>query len=970
MKSLFRMSLLAVLIGVLMTPTVYAQQRATLTGIVTDAETGQTLPGASVLLVGTTQGTATDADGRYTIADIAPGTYTVQASFTGFQTTTTSVTLAAGETRQLDFDLAVAVSELGNITVETASRRAEKLVNAPASISVLSAREIATDVSPSSVAALRNTTGVDMAQTGVDRQEVVLRGFNNAFSGAAYALVDYRQAAAPALAVNLWSIMPNTPIDIDRVEVVRGPGSALYGAGVDAGVVHFITKDPFSEPGTTVSLTGGERSAFGGQLRHAGSVGNVGYKIVGDYLQANEWELDPDDPIDLAQLDDDLIARNYDYQKYKVNGELQYRFSETTRLIANVGTSGLKTPALSGIGTLQADGYGYSYGQLRLQAGAFFAQVYANFNDAGDSFVYGQDRDGDGQPDQVVDKGRLYNAQAQYSLPLLGGRQQFIFGADYEAIIPRTEGTINGRNENDDTITETGVYAQSTTEVTDQLDLTLAIRGDYNNIVEDFQVSPRVAVVFEPVLNHTLRATFNRAFSSPSSNSNFLDIIARSPDAQLPFPIRARGSANGFTFERRAEWEQLFGSDLVASSLNGCFPTPTPACGADVPVGLPIDPIYASLYNQVSAIPVTFNPADGITSLTEILVASNILPAPTSPQEIAQLEGGVTAIVGLLSPDNTTVTGVSQGQLAKLNTTTGMFEPVSDAIDVQPLEQTTSSTFEVGYKGIINSRVFLSVDGYYVRKDNFVGPLLMETPVVLVPGLGDDFQAALQSGIQNNVALAAALGQFGVSPGQLAAVLRGFAADALPSATTPVAVVQPQENNAGPGSVPELMLAYRNFGEVDYYGVDVAAEIMATDEISVFGNLSWVSDDFFDADELNEENENLALALNAAALKVKGGISYAQLGGFSANVAGRYVEGFPVQSGPYVGGRPAPFDDPNPGVESYFLLDLGLGYDFARYAPGLRVDVTVQNILDNMHREFIGAPEIGRMGMARLTYSF
>ncbi|RMH56872.1 MAG: TonB-dependent receptor [Bacteroidetes bacterium] len=959
MKSLLCLSLLAILLGGMMTPAARAQQGATLTGTVTEAETGQTLPGASVLLVGTTQGTATDADGRYRLTGIAPGTYTVQVSFTGFQTALIPITLAAGETRQLDVALEAAVSELGNITVETASRRAEKLVNAPASISVLSAREIASDAATSTVAALRNTTGVDMAQTGIDRREVVLRGFNNAFSGATYALVDYRQAAAPALAVNLWSIMPNAPIDVDRVEIVRGPGSALYGAGVDAGVVHFITKDPFTNPGTTIALTGGERSTFGGQFRHAGSAGNVGYKIVGSYLQAHEWELDPNDPVDAAQLDDDLIARNYDYQKYQVNAELQYRFNPTTRLILNGGTSGLTTPTLSGIGTLQADGYGYSFGQIRLQAGGLFAQVYANFNDAGESFVYGQDRNRDGQPDPVVDKGQLYNAQVQYSLPLLGGRQQFVFGADYEAIIPRTEGTINGRNEDDDTITETGVYAQSSTELTDQLDLTLALRGDYNNIVEDFQISPRVALVFEPVLNHTLRATFNRAFSSPGSNSNFLDIIARSPDAQLPFPIRARGSANGFTFQRRAEWGQVFGSDLVASSLSGCFPTPTPACGAEVPVGLTLDPIYASLYDQVSVLPIEFNPADDVTSLTEILVGSGLVPAPTTSEEVAQLVAGVRAIVDLLSPSNTTVAGVSQGRLAKLNTSTGTFEPVSDAVDVQPLKQTTSSTFEVGYKGIINNRVFLSVDGYYVRKENFVGPLLMETPVVLVPELAADFRAALEAGIQGNVALAAALGQFGVSPAQLAGLLAGFAADALPGATTPVAIVQPRENNAGPGNVPELMLAYRNFGQVDYYGIDVAAEVMATDEISVFGNLSWVSDDFFDAEELDEENEDLALALNAPSLKVKGGVGYAKPGGFSASLAGRYVEGFPVRSGPYVG-----------MVDSYFLLDLGLGYDFTRSVPGLRLDVTIQNVLDNMHREFVGAPKIGRMGMARLSYSF
>ena len=959
MKALSTLCALLLLLGAAGLPAAQAQQRATLTGTVSSADGAETLPGATVTLIGTTIGTTTDALGEYRMTGIPAGTYTVVARFVGFEEAAQEVTLQAGQTQTLDFALPTAVSELGNITVSTVSRGEEKLLNAPASVSVLSAREIARDVTTSPVTSLRNTTGVDISTTGVDRHEVVLRGFNNAFSGATYALVDYRQAAAPALGVNMWSIMPITPIDIERVEVVRGPGSALYGAGVDAGVIHFITKDPFSNPGTTLALTGGTNATFGGQLRHAGTVGdNFGYKIVGEYLQADEWEYDPDNPLDKQQLDNDLQPRDYEYQKYKVNGELSYRFTPDVSLIANVGTSSLTTPTLSGIGNLQAEGYGYTYGQLRFRAGDFFAQAYLNTNDAGDSFVYGQDLNNDGNPDPVVDKGRLFNAQAQYSLGLAADRQQFIFGADYEAINPATEGTINGRNEDDDTITETGVYVQSMTQVTDRLDLTLALRGDYNNIVEDFQLSPRVALVFEPVTNHSFRGTYNRAFSSPGSNSNFLDIIARSPDATLPFAIRGRGSAFGYTFERSDEYGAVFNSDLVASSLNGCFPTPTPACGADMPVGLPLGSVYNSLYAQVSNFPVTFNPSDNVTSLSEILVAQGFFDAPTNAQEIAVLEGTINQLVALLSPQATVVDGVSQGVLAKLNTTTGQFNPVQDAVDVDPLQQTTSSTFEVGYKGIINNQLFVSIDGYYTKKENFVGPLLMETPVVLVPTVASDFQADLTEGIRNNAQLAGALAMFGVTPEQLAGLLSGFAQSSLPSATTPIAIVQPSENNPGAGNVPELMLAYRNFGEVDYYGVDVATEFVVSPQFSVFGNLSWVSDDFFDNEELGEDNEALALSLNAPKVKLKGGFGYDAPSGFSFNAAGRYTDSFEVRSGPYVG-----------MVDSYFLLDLGLGYDFQQFAEGLRLDVSVTNVFDNDVRQFVGAPAVGRMALARLTYT-
>jgi iron complex outermembrane receptor protein len=57
------------------------------------------------------------------------------------------------------------------------------------------------------------------------------------------------------------------------------------------------------------------------------------------------------------------------------------------------------------------------------------------------------------------------------------------------------------------------------------------------------------------------------------------------------------------------------------------------------------------------------------------------------------------------------------------------------------------------------------------------------------------------------------------------------------------------------------------------------------------------------------------------------------------------------------------------GLDNYFLLDLSAGYDLNAFSPGLRIDVTLQNVLNNKHREFIGAPELGRLALARLTYT-
>ena len=927
---------LALMLG--LAPSAYAQTPASVTGTVTDAQDHQPLAGASVVLrvpgtTGIAAGTATGPEGDYRITDVEPGRYTLTVSFIGYTPQELTVELAAGEEETVGAALAPGGFDLNAVVVTgTPGGTPQKALDMPASSSVLTPREIMDEVTPSSVGALRNTTGVDMVQTGVDRQEVVLRGFNNAFSGATYVLTDYRQAAVPSLGVNVFSIMPNMPIDLERIEVVRGPASALYGAGVDAGVIHFITKDPFTYPGTTVAAMGGERSFFGFQGRQAGVLGSrLGYKITGAYSQAEDWAFDP------AQTAGFAVEREDNFQKVNVNGMLQYRFGEQTSLTAQAGYSSLTATVLSGIGTLQADGFGYTYGQLRLQAGGFFAQAYVNRNDAGDSFVYGSG-------DEVVDYGMLYNAQAQYD-GRLGARQQLILGVDAELTRPDTDGTILGRNEDDDDITQVGAYVQSTTNLSSRLDLTLALRADYDNVVEAVGLSPRAAVVFKPSPMQTLRATYNRAFASPGTNSLFLDIVAREPDEQLPFRIRARGAAEGFAFEREAGFGALAGTDLVASGLAGCFPVPTDVCGAPQPVGLPLSAVYAQVYASIANTPVQ--------NLTQALNAAGW---PVDEQTTAGL-------VALLSPAvGTDVQGFSEGALALLNPSAtrpeDRFRPISEVSDIAALEQTISQTIEVGYKGLFSDRLLFTADAYYATKENFIRGLAMETPFVFVPELASDLEAALAEGISGNPQLAGVLQQMGVSPEQAAMLITGLAGGSLPDATTPVAVVQPKEHATGPGQVPELLLTYRNFGRIQYYGVDLNAQFMLSERADVFGNFSWVSDDSFDNEELDEENVDLAVALNAPRRKAKAGASYRVPGGFSASLSGRYTEGFPVRSGPYVG-----------EVESYFLLDVGGGYDFSRHVPGLQLTLTVQNVLGNDHREFVGAPQIGRMALARLTYA-
>lgn len=182
----------------------YAQ---TISGDVTDSEDGMPLAGATIIHVNSGLGTATDSSGAYSLTQIPTGTSLIRVTYTGYQSYETTVTLSESETYTLDVQMVSGVS-LEQVLI-TASRRPEKILDAPASTDIILSQELTQKTGPSTITALRNVTGLDIAQIGIDRHEVVLRGFSNVFSGATLVMTDYRDAGTASLGVNLHSVMPN-----------------------------------------------------------------------------------------------------------------------------------------------------------------------------------------------------------------------------------------------------------------------------------------------------------------------------------------------------------------------------------------------------------------------------------------------------------------------------------------------------------------------------------------------------------------------------------------------------------------------------------------------------------------------------------------------------------------------------------------------------------------------------------------
>ena len=898
------------------------------------------------------------------------------------------------------------IIELEQVSVTT-SRRREKVLEAPASVAVVGASRIKDRVTSTVSEHVKSVRAVDVAKTGLGSSHAVVRGFNNVFSGTLLSLVDNRIARVPSLRLNAYTFIPTSDEDIEQIEVVSGPGAALYGPNSANGVMHILTRSPFTSQGTTVSIGGGERSVLLGSLRHAGVISEqIGYKFSANAFRGDDWEE--------GRAEADLHGvKPPDFDMYRAAGDFRVDYrpnGDLTTILASGFTqsTGLE---MTGIGAGQAKNWTYGYIQGRLIYKDLFAQAFWNRSDAGDTYTV---RAGD----PIIDNSDLYVGQIQHGYSL-GENQRFTYGLDLLMTRPDTEGSINGRNEDNDNVNEVGAYLQSETKILPQLKFIAAARVDDHNHLNDLVLSPRAALALQPNDNHNFRLTYNRAFSTPSSSNLFLDVVSI-PDAfgigaafqpALGFSpsidVRAQGvnSDTGFTFKRSENGRPEFRSPFSPAAnlpADAYIPLDDPVF-TNVMWGVGRSAVLSEAQPQFEAgLKQVFTPEalpqllqsqspaqiEGIVSTLPAEVAQLLPPAFQQPGAIAALppevlqqlipqilgslpapvvEGLATSLVADLSNGFTNiipqqVAGV-KNVLRSLNPETAAFEAIEDVNNVDPITPTITQTYEVGYKGILMNKIAFSADVYHTRINDFIGPLGVETPNVFLDAntLGASIAQQLTEALSDpkNALLNQALLAFD-SPAQ-GGNGDGSAVDEL----TKLFVAGTDDNGAAfipfgtvsaeqAGDPNAVMLTYRNYGDISLNGADFSLTYYLNHSLSVTGNYSFVSKDLFETD-LRE----MEIALNAPKNKFGANVQYLNTElGLGAGVSMRYVAGFPMNSGVYIG-----------DVESYYTIDVSAGYDLP-FGPKPRLSLTVQNLLDKMHQQFVGAPYIGRLSMLRLTQTF
>lgn len=220
---------------------VLAQQTGTIQGTVTDAENGQPLPGVNVVIVGTQMGAATGSDGQYTISNVEEGTYSLQASFVGYQEQIREgIQVEANQTVTVDLQLQTAAASLEEmVVVGYGEQRRESVTGA---ISQVSSQDLEDVQSPSIDDALQGlAAGVQVTESGPPGEgaRVRIRGLSTTNDNDPLYIVD---------GVEVNSLQAINPASIESIEVLKdASSSAIYGSRAAGGVVLITTKK--GEPG-------------------------------------------------------------------------------------------------------------------------------------------------------------------------------------------------------------------------------------------------------------------------------------------------------------------------------------------------------------------------------------------------------------------------------------------------------------------------------------------------------------------------------------------------------------------------------------------------------------------------------------------------------------------------------------------------------------------------------------------------
>jgi iron complex outermembrane receptor protein len=412
--------------------------------------------------------------------------------------------------------------------VVTAGVHASSEAKAPASLTVITADEIRFTGAATVPEILRRVPGVDVAEMNPSDTNVSIRGFNRRVANKVLVLVDGRSVYQDFLGATLWPLLDVSVQDIARIEVIRGPGSALYGANAYAGVVNIITRTGDEVNGGRAFLQTGNYGSVQGALSAGGRNGKITYRTSLAYDHADKWSSE--------------APAGFSSQFSQPNRSREIQRAE---IAADYQSSGLSVRTGFGFDNMNAMEV-FPLGSLRTfgnEGQGGFARAEASYGET-DVKVYWNALRMRSGPEywpsvlpsilasvraDVVDASARTGVQFQ-----LLGRHRFNFGAgfrystvDWGFLAPKADGGTRYTQEH------FSGFLQDEWEPSRRVSVTLSYRVDRHPLLADQHItpgglvhSPRGTVLFEVARDQFVRFSAGTAFRAPTFLESYANLFA------------------------------------------------------------------------------------------------------------------------------------------------------------------------------------------------------------------------------------------------------------------------------------------------------------------------------------------------------------------------------------------------------------------------------------------------------------
>ena len=428
-----------------------------------------------------------------------------------------------------EFDQILSLN-IKDLNVTSVAKREQKLSDTPAAIYVITQNDLRRSGVTTIPEALRMVPGLDVARVSSNRWAISSRGFNGTLANKLLVMIDGRSIYSPVFSGTYWDDQSTLIQDIDRIEVIRGPGASLWGANAVDGVINIITKNAEETQGNLVSATG---SPTGGLLegRHGGKTDDqTYYRTYATYQDSGASK----NPAGVSNQDDWTRER----AGFRADKKLNNGDSYTVQGDAYGGKEGEQTTVFHPTAPFSTVAVN--------DAGSYGGNVLGRWNHAvsPDSDVsiqayidhYSRDEINAGQHVSTAD------IQAQNSVRL-DDRNHFIWGGGARLYLEDIAGTFTSSlNDSVSTHEILNLFAQNEYAIIPQeLYLTLGSKLEYNDFT-GLEIEPSVRAAWHPTTNQTVWGAVSRAVRTPSTYEEQISAVGAMLPGTPPTELRIVGN--------------------------------------------------------------------------------------------------------------------------------------------------------------------------------------------------------------------------------------------------------------------------------------------------------------------------------------------------------------------------------------------------------------------------------------------